>query len=134
MPGLLHLHEWVLWQVLQWVSTAYVKRVLGQTSSMNQTFGLVLGLVGLIFVAAVIAVPGIELNVVIARRLWPRALLTPFTDAVDRIFVQSTDSLAAFRFKLSSGYRLVSRAGGRAWRLRHLVRAGVARARNVSPR
>jgi peptidoglycan/xylan/chitin deacetylase (PgdA/CDA1 family) len=54
--------------------------------------------------------------------------------AVDRIFVQSTDSLAAFRFKLSRGYRLVSRAGGRAWRLRHLVRAGVARARNVSPR
>ena len=54
--------------------------------------------------------------------------------AVDRVFVQSTDSLAAFRFKLSGGYRLVSRAGGRAWRLRHLVRAGVARARNVPPR
>jgi membrane protein len=73
----------VLWQALQLVSTAYVKRVLGETSSMNQTFGLVLGLVGLIFLASVIAVLGIELNVVIARRLWPRALLTPFTDAVD---------------------------------------------------
>jgi uncharacterized BrkB/YihY/UPF0761 family membrane protein len=73
----------VLWQGLQLVSTEYVKRVLGQTSSMNQTFGLVLGLVGLIFLASVIAVLGIELNVVIARRLWPRALLTPFTDAVN---------------------------------------------------
>jgi membrane protein len=73
----------LLWQGLQLVSTAYVKRVLGETSSMNQTFGLVLGLVGLIFLASVIAVLGIELNVVIARRLWPRALLTPFTDAVD---------------------------------------------------
>ena len=72
----------VLWQVLQGVSTAYVKRVLGETSSMNQTFGLILGLVGLIFVAAVIAVLGIELNVVVTRRLWPRALLTPFTDSV----------------------------------------------------
>ena len=49
--------------------------------------------------------------------------------AVDRVFVQSTDSLFAFRCKLSGGYRLVSRAGGRAWRLRHLVRAGVKRLR-----
>ncbi len=73
----------VLWQVLQVVSTAYVKRVLSETSSMNQTFGVVLGLIGLIFVASVIAVLGIELNVVIARRLWPRALLTPFTDSVE---------------------------------------------------
>ncbi len=73
----------VLWQLLQVVSAAYVKRVLAETSSMNQTFGVVLGLIGLIFVASVIAVLGIELNVVIARRLWPRALLTPFTDAVE---------------------------------------------------
>jgi peptidoglycan/xylan/chitin deacetylase (PgdA/CDA1 family) len=49
--------------------------------------------------------------------------------AVDRVFVQSTDSLFAFRCKLSGGYRMVSRAGGRAWRLRHLVRDGVARLR-----
>ncbi len=73
----------VMWQALQLVSTAYVKRILGHTSSMNQTFGLVLGLVGLIYVASVIAVLGMELNVVIARRLWPRALMTPFTDSVD---------------------------------------------------
>lgn len=49
--------------------------------------------------------------------------------AVDRVFVQSTDSLAAFRLKLSGGYRVVSRAGGRAWRVRHLVRGAVAAAR-----
>ena len=29
------------------------------------------------------AMIGIEVNVVLARRLWPRALLTPFTDHVD---------------------------------------------------
>ena len=29
------------------------------------------------------AILGVEVNVVLARRLWPRALLTPFTDAVD---------------------------------------------------
>lgn len=71
------------WQVLQVASTTYVNRVLIETSAMNQTFGLVLGLIGLIFLAAVIAVLGIELNVVVTRRLWPRALLTPFTDGVE---------------------------------------------------
>lgn len=71
------------WQLLQLGGAAYARHVLVETSSLNQTFGLVLGLVGLIFVAAVVAVLGIELNVVLARRLWPRALLTPFTDSVD---------------------------------------------------
>ena len=50
---------------------------------MNGTFGLVLGLIGLIYIAAVMGMLGIEINVVLARRLWPRALLTPFTDAVE---------------------------------------------------
>jgi YihY family inner membrane protein len=71
------------WQVLQLGGAAYAQRVLTSTSTVNQTFGLVLGLIGLIFFAALIAVFGIEVNVVLARRLWPRALLTPFTDAVD---------------------------------------------------
>ena len=73
----------VIWQVLQLVSTAYVGRITQETSSMNKTFGLVLGIIGVIFVAAIIAVLGMEVNVVLARRLWPRALLTPFTDAVE---------------------------------------------------
>jgi peptidoglycan/xylan/chitin deacetylase (PgdA/CDA1 family) len=51
---------------------------------------------------------------------------------VDRVFVQSTDSLLAFRLKLSGGYRLASRVGGRAWRVRHRVRAVAARARTVN--
>ena len=71
------------WQGLQFGGAAYAKHVLAETTSLNQTFGLVLGLIGLIFVAAIVAVLGIEVNVVLARRLWPRALLAPFTDAVD---------------------------------------------------
>ncbi len=43
--------------------------------------------------------------------------------AVDRVFVRSTDSLLRFRFKLSTPYRVISRLGGRAWRLRHAARA-----------
>ena len=49
--------------------------------------------------------------------------------AVDRVFVQSTDSLTAFTLKLTRTYRAVSRAGGRAWRVRHRVRSAAAAAR-----
>ena len=73
----------LLWQLLQQLGTFYVTNVLTQTSAMNKTFGLVLGLIGLIYIAAVMGVLGIEVNVVLNRHLWPRALLTPFTDNVD---------------------------------------------------
>ena len=52
--------------------------------------------------------------------------------AVDRVFVQSTDSLVAFQLKLTPGYRLVSRAAGRAWKLRHRSRAIIAPVRRVA--
>ena len=72
----------LLWVLLQKVGTVYVTNVLAETSKMNGTFGLVLGLIGIIWLTAVIGVLGIEVNVVLERRLWPRALLTPFTDRV----------------------------------------------------
>lgn len=73
----------VMWQGLQYGGTMYVTNVLTGPSTLNKTFGLVLGLLALIFIASVMAVLGVEINVVLARRLWPRALLTPFTDSVD---------------------------------------------------
>lgn len=81
IPGALTVA--VFWQLLQYIGTVYVTNVLTGASSLNQTFAFVLGLVGLIYIASVMAIVGIEVNVVLARRLWPRALLTPFTDAVD---------------------------------------------------
>ncbi|MBM9459845.1 YihY/virulence factor BrkB family protein [Nocardioides sp. zg-536] len=75
----------VLWQLLQWIGTVYVTNVIASASrnSMTEVFGVVLGLMGLLYIGAIIGVLGIEVNVVIARKLWPRALLTPFTDSVD---------------------------------------------------
>lgn len=71
------------WQLLQLGGNAYVEHVIKNASqTMNQTFALVLGLIAFIFVAAVLAVLGLEINVVLRRRLYPRALLTPFTDRV----------------------------------------------------
>jgi YihY family inner membrane protein len=73
----------VMWQGLQYAGTVYVDRVIKETSGMNSTFALVLGLVGLIYIAAVMGVLGIEVNVVLARRLWPRSLASLFTDNTD---------------------------------------------------
>jgi membrane protein len=73
----------LMWQTLQWIGAYFVTHVIQATEGMNQTFALVLGLMGFIYIASVMGVLGIEVNVVVARRLWPRALLTPFTDRVD---------------------------------------------------
>jgi membrane protein len=73
----------VLWLLLQLLGGVYVAHVINKVSQMNGVFALVLGLFALLYVAAVIAVIGIELNVVLAKRLYPRALLTPFTDEVE---------------------------------------------------
>ncbi|GAA1739835.1 YihY/virulence factor BrkB family protein [Aeromicrobium alkaliterrae] len=72
----------LLWQLLQVLGQAYVSGVINRASQMNGTFALVLGLMGFIFLAALMVVIGLETMVVVARRLYPRALLTPFTDNV----------------------------------------------------
>lgn len=73
----------VMWQLLQTAGGLYVDRVISRASDMNAVFAVVLGLVALLYVASVMAVLGLEINVVLAERLYPRALLTPFTDAVE---------------------------------------------------
>ena len=73
----------VLWQALQYVGTVYATRVLIETEGMNGAFGLVLGLIGIIYIAAFVGVIGIEVNVVLARRLWPRSIRTLFVDRGD---------------------------------------------------
>ena len=73
----------VLWQGLQYIGTVYATRVLKETEGMNGAFGLFLGLIGIIYIAAFVGVLGIEVNVVSARRLWPRSLRTLFVDRPD---------------------------------------------------
>jgi hypothetical protein len=52
-------------------------------SVTNGVIGFVLGLIAFLYLVAVIFVLCAEVNVVRVRRLFPRALLTPFTDNVD---------------------------------------------------
>ncbi len=73
----------ILWQALQWVGNTYVREVIGTADDqVNQTFALVLGLMAFIYIASMMVVLGLEVNVVLRRKLYPRALLTPFTDNV----------------------------------------------------
>jgi uncharacterized BrkB/YihY/UPF0761 family membrane protein len=91
MPGKQRLREVlpgagviaVLWQLLQYAGGVYVSRVIAHASQMNGVFAVVLGLVALLYIASVMAMLGLETNVVLVKRLYPRALLTPFTDSVE---------------------------------------------------
>jgi membrane protein len=73
----------VLWQLLQTFGVTYVSRVMDSASAVNGVFALVLGLLAFLYLASVVGVLCVEINVVRVDRLYPRALLTPFTDAVD---------------------------------------------------
>jgi membrane protein len=73
----------VAWQLLQSFGGRYVGHVVKTASATNAVFALVLGLLAFFYVAALAFVLCIEVNVVRVDRLWPRALLTPFTDDVD---------------------------------------------------
>ena len=72
----------VIWQLLQTFGVVYVGHIVRHTSEINSVFALVLGLLGFLYLSAVALVFCIEVNVVRVDHLYPRALLTPFTDDV----------------------------------------------------
>lgn len=74
----------VFWQILQTVGGNLVRGYGSSgTTSTYGVFAVVLGLLLWIYLAAVAYVLCTELNVVLAKRLYPRSLLTPMTDDVD---------------------------------------------------
>jgi membrane protein len=81
MPGAITAA--LVWQMLQLFGTAYVGNVVKGAGLAYGVFALVLGLLGWIYLGAVGVVISAEINVVRAKRLYPRSLMTPFTDNVD---------------------------------------------------
>jgi membrane protein len=71
----------VMWSGVQYVGGVYASSVIVETRGMNQTFALVLGLIGIVFLASVTGVLGMEVNAVLARRLWPRSLRSIVSDS-----------------------------------------------------
>ena len=73
----------VVWQLMQLFGTTYTANVVKDSTPTYGVFALVLGLLAWVFLVSLGVVMGIELNVVRSKRLFPRSLLTPFTDDVD---------------------------------------------------
>jgi membrane protein len=70
------------WQIVQLTGTYFVSHALKGTREAYGVFALVLGLIAWIYLLALVTVVAAEINVVAQRHLWPRALLTAFTDDV----------------------------------------------------
>jgi uncharacterized BrkB/YihY/UPF0761 family membrane protein len=93
----------VAWQLLQSFGGVYVARVVANASAVDAVFALVLGLMAFIYLAAVVLVVCVEVNVVRVDHLYPRALLTPFTDDVEltrgdeRVYAESARAQRAVR-------------------------------------
>jgi membrane protein len=73
----------VAFQILQSLGAILIGHGLLGSTQVYGLFGIVLGLMAWIYIEAFIVVLAAELNVVLADRLWPRALLTPFVEDVD---------------------------------------------------
>ncbi|MEV6806764.1 YhjD/YihY/BrkB family envelope integrity protein [Streptomyces sp. NPDC051132] len=90
------------WQALQWGGSYYVSHVLRGATATYGMFGIVLGLLAWLYAGALIFVMAAEVGAVRVMRLWPRSLLTPFTDRVrlspaDRRAYQSYAATEAFK-------------------------------------
>ncbi len=70
----------VIWQILQRFGAGYVGHTVKTASATNSVFALVLGLLAFLFLVSSTLVLCAEINVVLVEQLYPRALLTPFTD------------------------------------------------------
>lgn len=90
------------WQLMQTFGATYVGVVVNRTNDTYGVFALVLGLMGWLFAVAFILVMSVEINVVRVKTLYPRSLLSPFTEhtelteADERSF---SDAAVSTRFK-----------------------------------
>jgi membrane protein len=90
------------WQALQWGGSYYVSNVLRGATATYGLFGIVLGLLAWLYLGALIFLMTAEVSAVRIMHLWPRSLLTPFTDRVrltpaDRRAYRSYATTEAFK-------------------------------------
>ncbi|MER7964658.1 YihY/virulence factor BrkB family protein [Streptomyces ardesiacus] len=90
------------WHALQWGGAYYVSHFLKGASATYGVFGVVLGLLTWLYLAALIFVLSVEAAAVGAHRLWPRSLLTPFTDNVS---LTHADRLAYWSYATAESFK-----------------------------
>ena len=74
----------VIWQILQYVGTYFVSHQLAHASPVYGTFAVVIGLLAWLYLEAELTLYAVQINVVIAFRLWPRAIAPPPYTEQDR--------------------------------------------------
>ena len=67
----------IIWTVLQSVGGYYLKHVTSSNSSTYGTFAVVIGLIIWLHLGAQLFLYSAEINVVRARKLWPRSFFGP---------------------------------------------------------
>ncbi len=79
----------IAWTVLQAIGGLYVTHAVKGASNVYGTFALVIGLLVWIYLGAQMTLYCAEINVVLARRLWPRSLVQPpLTEADERALAE----------------------------------------------
>jgi membrane protein len=82
----------VLLQILQHVGGIYVEHVLRHTKQTSGLFAFVLGLLTWLYLGGQVTMIAAELNVVRARRLWPRSFFSdPLLDADKRALTEAAE-------------------------------------------
>ncbi len=72
-----------VWELLQTFGSRYVAHEASHGGSLYGVFGVVLATLAWIYLQSLVLMIAAECNVVRHHRLWPRSLLTPFTDNVE---------------------------------------------------
>ncbi|MEP9394685.1 YihY/virulence factor BrkB family protein [Gordonia sp. VNK1] len=95
------------WQLMQTFGAVYVQRVIARASAINGVFAVVLGLLAFLYITAVMVVICLELNTVWVDKLYPRSLLTPFTDNVILMPGDEAAYSAQARAQRSKGFQAI---------------------------
>jgi YihY family inner membrane protein len=83
----------IFWQLLQLLGGFYVENLLKRTTPLYGVFALVLGLLAWLYLGAQLTIFAAEVNVVRAKRLWPRSLFgEPLLDADKRALTSSAET------------------------------------------
>ena len=73
----------VVWQLFMAAGSTFTKIFGARSSDIYGTYGSILTILVACYIMAIAFVVGCEVNVVLHRRLYPRSLMTQFTDDVD---------------------------------------------------
>jgi membrane protein len=72
-----------VFMLLQVFGSQFVSAQANRGSALYGAFGAILAAIAYVYLQALAVMIAAEVNVVLHLRLWPRSLLTPFTDDVE---------------------------------------------------